>query len=101
MDRRIIEYLEMGTGRIMDPIKPMRFNTIKARVGNMAAHFDKVIKKNPGGFSVDKKFFLSYIGIEKMTGYARNLFKRYGYRLRVLSKKPYVLVSKNENNGNK
>ena len=101
MDRRVLEYINIGTGSFIDPLRVRSYNTLKSKVGNIVSSFDKIIKKNPAGFTVDKRHLLGYLGMEKLTSYTRQIFKQYGYRLRVYTKKPYVHVMKHENTWNK
>jgi hypothetical protein len=96
MDKRILAFISAGTGNLFDPLKPQRMNTVKAKVGNAAAAFDKIIKKYPAGFSIDKTMFFAYLNKEKLTAYTRSLFKRYGYKIHIYKKKPIVYVTRYE-----
>lgn len=89
-EKRKILIENIGTGNILDPLKPRKLNTIKARVGNVASYFQKYIKDYPGGFSVSRDFLCGFLGVEDITPYVRGLFKKYGFHLK--AKKSVVFI---------
>lgn len=98
MDRKLeLQLKHLGDGSTLDPIKPKKCNTLISKIGNLCAYFDKLIKKNPEGFSIDKKFLMDYLNRVNFSHYVHKCFHHYGYRIRKLIKKPYVNVTVFEN----
>ena len=93
VSKRIMQLMSMGSKDWIDPLKPMKMNTKKSRIGNLCSYFDCYKKEYPEGFIVDKGFVYSFIGCEMISTYLRNIFKNYGYQLRVYTKKPFIHVS--------